>query len=234
MRRLLDLSKNLFAVISVVVLVAVSAFLFSGQRPNTEITQPVSVSATPARTATVQAAYPLPATPTQLTNPISTQSANLASTATPSRQAAYPLPQTPTPDLTPRPTIIKVLTPPASLVPPPPPGTSRPTPLSASEELRQTLMRFPLEKRTVVDQDAIAVILLKGDPHNITETRERLVLVVHHVPSLSVVGLDLTRYVDTNYRSSDGQRYFESMLSNQALMNRLYNFLDAYASKLPQ
>jgi hypothetical protein len=115
---------------------------------------------------------------TRATN-VQLAAATLVASPSPSTptQIPYPLPATTTPNLTPQPTIIRILTPPASLVPPPPPGTPRPTPLTPNEELRQTLMRFPTEKRMLIDPDTIAVIGIgKGDAHDGEERRDRMVI----------------------------------------------------------
>jgi len=67
--------------------------------------------------------------------------------------------------------------------------------LSPAEELRQTLMRFPQEKRMIIDENIIAVIGIGGDLHDLTETRARIGLAIYDVPSLSLVGINISNTV---------------------------------------
>lgn len=153
--------------------------------------------------------------------------------ATPT-QVPYPLPSIPA--VTPSPTYIIKLTPRPSVVGPPPCCTPQLTSLSAVESLRQTLMRFPAEKRMTIDQDTIAVILIgKGDVHDPTETRDRMVIVVHYVPSLSVISIDISNnIISRNYKTLEGQNRLESIIANPVLMAQLNAFLIAYVGKLPK
>jgi hypothetical protein len=161
----------------------------------------------------------------------------LASPVQAPTQSAYPLPSTPTPIplvvVSPVATVIINLTPPATSRPPQPCCTPQPTSISAGEQLRQTLMRFSPEKRLIIDQDTIAVIGTRGDPHNLTETRDNLVIAPHHIPSLSVININLSgTVVSQDYKSAEGQRYLESLVANPQTMETLKTFLANYASKL--
>ncbi|MES4787353.1 MAG: hypothetical protein C4294_17865 [Nitrospiraceae bacterium] len=92
-------------------------------------------------------------------------------------------------------------------------------------------MRFPLQKRLIIDLDTIAVIGLRGDPHDLKETRERLVIALHHIPSLSVINIDLSgMIVYRSYGSIEGQNRLEALIADQALMKTLMDFLAAYAA----
>lgn len=87
-----------------------------------------------------------------------------------------------------------------------------------------------------IDQDTIAVILIgKGDVHDPTETRDRMVIVVHYVPSLSVISIDISNnIISRNYKTLEGQNRLESIIANPVLMAQLNAFLIAYVGKLPK
>ncbi|MBI3734752.1 MAG: hypothetical protein HY259_15035 [Chloroflexi bacterium] len=152
-----------------------------------------------------------------------------------STQAPYPPPGT-LPAVTPQPTVITVYTLLPPIFTPAPPGTPRPTPLSALEALRQVLMSLPPEKRMTLDSDTIAEIGIgKGDVHDGEERRDRMVIALYHIPSLSLVNIDLSGAITyQDYKSSEGQTYIQSILADPIIMAQLLNFLAAYVNKLPK
>ncbi|MBI3732147.1 MAG: hypothetical protein HY259_01650 [Chloroflexi bacterium] len=152
-----------------------------------------------------------------------------------STQAPYPPPGT-LPAVTPQPTVITVYTLLPPIFTPAPPGTPWPTPLSARAALRKVLTSFPPDKQLVIDQNTIAVILVgKGDVHDLTETRDRMVIVLHHIPSLSVISIDASGAISSpNYKSPEGQSHLESIITNPVLLAQLVDFLVAYTNKLPK
>lgn len=164
-----------------------------------------------------------------------------ADTPTPTTVAATLVPQPtpaipPAPVVAPTPTVTPVVSP--TVIGPPPfhsggppfgPNDPRYTPQvdpthEAVEALRIALSRIRPERKVVFDADTIAVVGSR-DPHD-TDNVEKMGFGVHHIPSLSVFGVDRNgEIVGRKIGSPEGAAHLERVLADPANRQKLVQIL---------